>query len=570
MNAELKFVVVPGADQQSITLSVTLDTDLAPKLFQRQLLALDVQTLEAFRRGELGALEFEKLMSDVNSWLLDAPVRAVLNNALTGTSNGTGLRLVFVVPDEARDAIAAIPLELLWHDTADSPLVLRKDIESLAYYLSKAKTAPENLAARNWPLKVLIVRANPLDWGGKVPTVAPLKKHILDQAADYGPGMVEVDVISSEGGAATPASWAALRAHLAKTSDYNVLVYLGHGELAEPPTGGTPIGHLYMESPDGEGHQAIGAPQLAKLLSDYPVPLVVLAGCVTAVEQPGLVRRRGAEQGIAQALVNSSEAGVQMAVGMRMEVLGTAAMRFLNEFFTSLLKGAPGDVDRAVRKARNELFLDTGRYPPHWAAPVVFRANNGTPGFDFINSPVTFRVSPDMAKWLDLRTRLWNRLGDSLSHIDPARLKGMLEALDATEIELRKEGVAQGPLLLPRLAQAVAGQTSTVAVEVVGKLSVAKLRADLQVPTGLTVQKLTLEPAVKAAGFKLLLDQDDRGYFEVQATSGLSTALPETALLQAEVSTVDGAAVYPVTIALREVVPKTLLWPGDNVVVAAP
>ncbi|MEP6916576.1 MAG: CHAT domain-containing protein, partial [Acidobacteriota bacterium] len=363
-------------------------------------------------------------------------------------------------------------------------------------------------------------------------------------------------------------TWPQLLEHLKKENDYNVLVYLGHGELAEPPGGGPPIGQLYMESPDGGGHQAIGAPQLAKLLTKFPIPLVLLAGCVTAADPPGMARRRGAEQGVAQALVNSSETGVQMAVGMRMEVLGTAAMTFLNEFFTSLLKTAPGDLDRAVSEGRSQLYLETGMYPPTWAAPVVFRAIDRVPGFEFLNQPVTFQVSGAMAKWLDLRTRLWNGLPDALAHADQVPLIRAMGALDATDAELRIDGVKHGPLLLPVLLQMVSGQTATLAIELVGALAIAELRGRLDVQTaGLEVTSLSIPAAVAAAGFQLLTNVTDARQFELQSVNGQPKNLPAGELLHAEIAASGAAAAHVVTVELRLIEPRRPLWPGNNVVV---
>ena len=219
-------------------------------------------------------------------------------------------------------------------------------------------------AAQSWPFKVLLVRAFPPDLD-PVPEVAPLVGKILAAGAAYGAGMVQVDVLSREAAIDRPATWAAFKERLQEEKNYNMLVFLGHAELAPALAGGEPVAQLYMEAEDGQGSQPIDAPQLARLLADCPVDVVVLAGCLTAAEPvAGAVRARSGAQGVAQALVNSSDAGVEVAVAMRTELRTTAAVTFLQSFFKSLLNPKPnakgvvsgGNIDTAVRAARTELF----------------------------------------------------------------------------------------------------------------------------------------------------------------------------------------------------------------------
>jgi hypothetical protein len=453
--------------------------------------------------------------------------------------------------------MAQLPLELLWHDTADKPLVLRRDVQSLVYLLSKAATPQVNLATRNWPFKVLIVRANPPDLGGQVPEVGKLKTHILDKGLHYGQDMVQVEVISQEAGIDRPATWAAVKDHLKTTSDYNVLVYLGHGELLPAHTGGQPIGQVFLETEDGGGHEPVSAPQLAKLLALYPIPVVVLTGCLTGAEAPGVpARKRGGEQGVAQALVNSSEAGVQVAIGMRTELRTNAAMTFLKAFFESLLSKdikQAGNIDRAVWMARNELFLDA-TFPPSWAAPVVLRASEQEPMIPYLAQRITFPISAEMQKLLDIRAVLWKHL------------PGTKTALVDVELKLRDEGLKHGPLLLPReltLAPNTAGQT---AIDVAGTLTVSKLTGRLTVSgEGMEVQSLSATQALLDAGFRLLTDAADRSLFMLESKTGAAKALPEGEILRADI--VVGAAapgLYPIALDVQRTDPAVVCWPGDT------
>lgn len=536
---------------------------------QRPVPQIDPDRLESFRRSEIAAADLDQLTTAVNDWLLDVQVRGILTTALPA-HNGNSLRLVFVVPDEVRDILATVPLELLWHDAPGKPLVLRNDVQSLVYVLSKSTLPPENLSSRNWPLKILIVRPNPPDLGGLVPTVAGLKTHVLNESAHYGSGMVQVDVISGEVGIGRPATWPALMQHLRLTNDYNLLVYLGHGELTAPPAGGQPIGHLYFESEDGGGHQPVGAPQLAKLLSRYPIPVVVLTGCLTGADPPGTAdRHRGGEQGVAQALVNSSESGVQVAVGMRMELRDKSAITFLNAFFTSLLgpHGSPGNVDRAVWEGRNELFLLDGVFPPNWAAPIVLRASDHEPVIDYLSQPVTFKVSKDMGKWLDLRGALWNRLSDAFAQSGPDALMGIMVALDEVEEGLRSEGVKHGPLLLPGRRMIVPNSEDQLSIKVAGALRASALQCRLRIDgDAASVQSFMISQAVQDAGFQLLTTAQDNSYFEIRSKTGESNVVPNGELIRASVkaSKVKPGA-YPLTLEVKDVSPKQPLWPGDNI-----
>ena len=274
--------------------------------------------------------------------------------------------------------------------------------------------------------------------------------------------MVQVDVISSEAGIDRPATWQGLRDHLKLTDDYNVLVYLGHGELTPSSHGEQPIGQLYIESEDGAGHQPISAPMIARLLAIYPIPVVVLAGCMTATQADG--RISGGDQGVAQALINSSEAGVQVAVGMRMELETAAATSFLKAFFTSLLsQESAGDIDRAV--------LCLGRRAlPQWPAPASMGGSRGLPR----ERARAIHRLPHQKK------RVFGDSGDEqiprhsieamaaaaatkcVSAALPSFSASLRPNLAKSESLLVAEARKQGPLLLPQLTTIEANSSGTI------------------------------------------------------------------------------------------------------------
>jgi hypothetical protein len=535
---------------------------------QRNVLSLDTNTIERFRHSDLNQAETDKLVTEINDWLLDTEMRLLVGTHLSPNADKR-LSLVFEVPDETRDTVANLPLELLWYEARERPLILRRDVASLTYLLSKVGRPAEASASRNWPFKVLIVRPNPPDLGGAVPEVAGLRDHIVQQGARFGIGMVQVDVLSSEQTIGRPATWQAIRDHLKLKNDYNVLVYLGHGELAPSSFGGQPIGQLYMDSDDGQGHQPIGAPMIARLLMNYPIPVVVLAGCLTAAQGSG--RTGGGDQGVAQALVNSSEAGVHIAVGMRIELQSDAAILFLKSFFDSLLSaGSPGDIDHAVWQGRSELFLAKGPHPPQWAAPAVFRASVREPFIEFLTQASGFLVTPEMDKLRDIRSIFWDSLPQqSLSQGTPELLRLVNTPLVQIEGMLRAEALKQGPLLLPQRVTIGPNQAGDVPVELSGPLAVSLVRGRISIGgDGIKAERITLSQAARDAGFRLLLDAEEPSFFELLSKNGTPLPLPEGVLLQIRVTIADlPPGLHPVTLDIDTISPQAIFWPGDNVVV---
>jgi hypothetical protein len=430
--------------------------------------------------------------------------------------------------------------------------------------------APETT---NWPFKTLIFRARPADLE-VVPEVGPLAEEIRALGAPYGNRMVQIDVISREAGIGVPATWNALRTQVGK-NDYNVLVYVGHGELLPSTTGGEPMGHLIMESEDGAGHDPINAALLARLLRDRPISMVVLAGCVTGADPVGASRQRGGELGVGQALVNSSEAGVQVAVAMRTELRTTAAITFVRSFFRSLLDShqdpagnrPAGDIDCAVRAARRELYLDN-EFPPQWPAPIVLRATEHEPFIEFLAHPIKFHVSQKLDGLLLVRAKFWKWMADySLAAGVPELLKGRQSALDDVTAEIRAEALLQGPLLLPRDVPIGPGQVRTAIFDVAGPLAVRRLRA--RVTASSDWVKQVAVPANVLALFQLATDPNDPGLFELTSNAIGPTQMPEGELLdvQVEVPPDTPSGVYPLRIEILEMAPPGIVWPGDGVVI---
>jgi hypothetical protein len=562
VSPELRFSLSLAGDQ--VVLAIT-GTNVPAGLFQvqRPVPGMAGEALDALQEGDIDKTTYNNLVNVLSGWFFDNEVREILKNSLPG--NGSGLRLVFVIKDNVRTLMSELPFELLWHETPDSPLIVRKDVKCLVYRLEKSAAAASNPALKNWPLKVLLVRSSPPDQNA-VPTVAGLRTHILELGERFGKDMVQVDVISGEPGIDRPATWSKLQAHLQQSNQYSLMVYFGHGRLAH--TAGERVAQILLEAEDGGGNQPISSGQLAKLLTDVPIPVVLLTGCVTAADPAGVERRSGAAQGVAQALVNSSVAGVQVAVGMRTEVRTDAAEEMLKAFFSALLdRTKGGDIDAAVWSARSKLFL-TKPFPPSWAAPVVFRAIETEPLLDFVAQPVSFEVSRDMDKFLQFRARFWKFLPD---------LTG--EALDEVEVaivgleeSLREAGLKIGPLMMPERANAVPGKQATFSVFLHGTLSIRSLTGSIVVPESaarITAVKLT--PAAKNAGFKMA-EPTHTSTFSIESIDGTQKLLDDKELLTVtmDVPTTAPPGIHSLKLEVSEIVPRAKYWPGDNVLVVRP
>jgi hypothetical protein len=571
MSPELRITpVVAGANVTLLVKGAGLPA--VGKEVNRAVLKPDDQVLEDFRRGTINAATLQTLSDQITDWLLGADLRPVLEKALP--ANGGALRVVVEVPDGAREVFSQLPFELVWHDTPDKPLVLRKDVQSLVYVLSKMQQAAAARAVQPLPYKILIVRAFPQDYD-PVPEVKPLVDQILTAAKPYGQGSVQVDVLSREAAIDQPATWQAMREKLQERKDHNMLVFVGHGELVPAVSGGEPIGELFLEAEDG-GAEPVTAAQLARLLSDCPVDVVVLAGCLTGADPAGTPRRRGAAQGVAQALVNSSEAGVEVAVAMRTELQTKAAVAFLKAFFKSLLNPTPdakgvitgGNIDAAVRAARNELFFQNAKRP-QWAAPIVMRSTEDEPYIDYLAQPVTFAITPGMEMLLDIRATLWSGLAD-YSHAQgiPERLQGTFTALVDIESKLRTEAAKIGPSIIPQQATSPPGTSIDAVFRLKGALQITNVSGRVVVDGGITVNTLTLPPAMQA-DFQLVIDAQDHGSFELRSKSGAKHVVPEGEVLRARLDV--GAAVasglYKVAIEVQRLTPPTVLWPGHGVLI---
>jgi hypothetical protein len=564
----------------------------AGQTFLRPLLALDPNEVKQMRQGAPPPVLVQQISDKLRQWLIDGDLNILLSTALGQSAESW--RLIFNADPRLLGALADIPLELLEHNAA--PLALNPRVSALVHLLPKAPLATQP-TANDWPLRILLVRSNPQDLGGAVPPGAPLCDYVLGlrphgvTAAQSGK-LVEIDLLSREPGAAGLPTWEAMREQLLRKS-YHLLVYLGHGDLIETFGGLEPLGALLMENAAGDAHEAISSLQLRVELQNHPAPVVLLAGCLTAAELPAEIKEavdeetprwvRGA-QGVAQALVNS-QAGVLLAVGMRYRLETAAAMRFLRSFFRCLLELAPGDVEAAVRKGREDLHADSP-FPPNWSAPMLFRAPGQEPMFDFLRRLPESAPEPEEEQHQQYRQIIWNGLvKQPLSTRTDVALQPLHLVLQEAEQKLLQRALAKGALLIPGRVETGPEQTVTLPVYLHGQLPVDRLEGQIVVRSDearvLSVQRTE---STKQHGYQVLSNvEGNTAQFLIQRQAGVvagpaattvaanHAALPEGLLF--EVTVMVGGnfpAVYPVVVDMVATQPLRSVRGLNNALLVSP
>ncbi|WP_437679670.1 CHAT domain-containing protein [Sorangium sp. So ce131] len=554
--------------------------DLAPidDEVERPLPSLLPADLDELRSGYGSERMTETVAAQVTDWLLQNDLRGHLGTALRAATQP--FRIVIRSHPEVAPYLADIPFELL--KFGSDPLALQPWVRAIVHMLKRRGASPWPAQRRSWPFRVLLVRTNPGDLGGMVPPVLPVRERILDIARERGlADVVEVTVLSSEAGDRRPVTYDAFRAELRDTS-YSLLVYLGHGDLQDVGFEGfPPIGVLQFEVAGSSYANPIRADQIRSELQNRPIPVVVLAGCTTAASD-ALKQRlpqwmRGC-QSVAQSLIHGAS-GVECAIGMRHRLETTDAERFLQAFIRSLLQQSPGDVERAVRAGREEMFAQKP-YPPSWAAPVLFRAASPEPLFEFLHAaPSAFDPLDDHDE--ELRQKAWKALSELPASLPPEGRSFANVLLDGLESAFLKRKLQTGACLMwPERLEARPGGTVTVRVHHQASLPVSRLEGRLTFPEGISAQAARRASALKAAGMnaRFGLDQPGEVQFEIVASGADRRPSREPVTLAAgPVFEVDLSlpnstlpAVYPLRVDSLDCEPKSLLCGWTNAIVVSP
>jgi hypothetical protein len=563
MKAVPEFVVdiEPGADA-SLRLCINA-TGLAPieGELERPPPSLPPADLDELRSGGASEGVAEELASKVSDWLLQKDLRGHLSTALNAASQP--FRIVIRPHPKVLPEIADVPFELLKFDA--DPLVLQRQVRALVHILKRSRVGlPTRIDASP---SILLVRANPADLGGQVPPVLPIRDRIQQIARTCGLGdAVEVTVLSSEPGGNGTVSYEALRRELRKKS-YSVLVYLGHGDLQEVGLKGLPpIGVLQFELEDGPFANPIRADQLRSELQNHPVPVVVLAGCLTAASEAAVRQlpqwMRG-NQSVAAALVYG-DAGVQCAVGMRERLEAEDAVCFLKAFFLSLLADAPGDVEQAVRAGREDLFAQKP-YPPSWSAPVLFRTASEEPLFAWRSGAAELN-DPLKDYEHKVRQEAWKALlsipasAPPVAREFPNRLLSQVESAFCERCKQRGASV-----FWPARIELQPGGTARALVQHEGAVEAKCLEGRLTFPSALTVRAAQPSPALKAAGFNVYFAMDQPGVVQfLLRHPGHATLVPGPLFEVVFGVSMAEPAVYSLVVDILEIEPRALLRGWSN------
>ena len=496
--------------------------------------------------------------------------------------DGEQVRLIFSINDEGlRESLADAPFELSLLPGGGIPLALNARTAAIFHLLPKVGASPLSPVAGSWPLRILIVRSNPADLGGAIPSAKTVRDDIYTALDSKGltHNLVQIQILSSENAPDVVAkpTREAFRNQINKAA-YDILVYLGHGDVLQAYQGLPPVNVLQLESDDGQTHITVPADQLAVLLHEHPIPVVLLIGCLTAAGIPanqkaGLASlvpqwMRGV-QGLAQALVNS-ESGVQLAVGTRYMLDTVDAMLFLKAFFTSLLVSKPGNVEAAVHAGRSDLhFGNPGSYS--WSAPMLFRNLGSEPVFPFLQTPPS-NVCPTADQQQNLRSIFWDNLAKLAWAVRPQTpvTQSMLDTLATVEEQYKQRILQTAPcLMMPKYVEAHADDQARFSVELYGALDVEQLRGTLTVGgTNVRVTQLEATPELLASGYDVLSSTKDN-----QATFSIDRIVPAGALKTGPmlIATVqlDSASqvVYPTNLNIQRTFPQQPVCTGTNALI---
>lgn len=578
--------------------------------YLRSMPQVSAEELDQLRAGNPSNALVEAITDRISSWLGTPDLNLSQVLRLTDPTPDTW-RLVFSVrsvrDERIRFELANIPLELLTQPGTHIPYALHQRITSLVHLLPKAGSPPPSPPSTNWPLRILLVRSSPTDLLIPVPEAAPIRESIATiealiaqrtQPLPSGPNksrLIEVDILSRENAPdlAGPPTREKLLEQLAFR--YDILVYLGHGDIAEAQPDRPPIGQLLLETSD-RYNDPFNARQLSNLLQKHPVPVVLLVGCLTASEnappeaQEEIPRWLYGSQAVAQALING-QSGVQFVVGMRYKIDAKDALLFLKAFFQSLLGALPGsnpattagNLELAVREARHQLEALGQHSLLSWAAPVVFRTLGSEPTFPFLASrPDLHRMNSQNQ---EIRTGLWVTLAEinaSLRTPTPntniyTRIRDLLNKVD-NEVITAAQAVA--PVLMPRLTEIQPDTLTTphneiaVPLDLRGTLHIRELEGALVESSGSgRLLGLELAPACVTAGFDLLVSppQNNRMKFLLRHDSGTPTLLPEGMILTAKLEigpTIQ--VVYSLALADLRADPARSLYAGNNAIIVPP
>ncbi len=393
--------------------------------------------------------------------------------ALAREATRSSLRLAVQVDDPEW---ADLPWETLVLPGQQEPLVLQRGVQ-----MHRTVAVAEPVAVRvPGPLRILAVIASPERGGGDL-----LDRELLDHEAELARILAVVDPSRREQNAHVRVlNWgsrAAIRQALAEER-FHVLHISCH---AKP-------GALILESDTGEA-DVVTARELVDdvLVTDHEVPLVVLAGCSTALADresphPGLPENQGEQAlpGLARDLLH---AGVPAVLAMTAPVTDSYATELCAQMYQELAR-RPEPVAltelstvrrRLEAQRRQRPAEDPGAVWAEWATPALFLAGPPLPLYRRADGMAPVPARPETVPALGAMIR---RVGDFVGR--RAELRSLVR-------ELR--GGRRGVMLRGVVLHGIGG---------VGKSSLATQLVDqLGAQAGLVV------PIVGSARVDLIIDE---------------------------------------------------------------
>jgi phosphohistidine swiveling domain-containing protein len=579
MSHDMQFDIRPNGDKVRVEVHGP-GLPAAGQVFNRELLKLPFEEVNQLRRGKAPDTLVQQVRATISQWLLADGLGLLLGSQLG--QHDEPLRLIFNVDEELRADFSELPIELLTLQGSSTPLALHPKIGSFVHLLPKVGTAPIAPTSNAWPLRVLVVRSSPQDLPAAVPSAA-LVLDAIQGTPDLPVEWVHIEILSREQlpgviGLPTPSE-------LFETlkQSYDILIYLGHGDVQPSHQGLPPLGVLQLESEDGLRRDSLPADKLAVLLHNHPVPVVLLIGCLTAVDidppDPEAATRQALLEeelpawmrgslGVAQALVNS-ESGVQIAVGMQYWLEKKDAERFVEEFFASLLRDKPGHVETAIRQARVRLHIASPQIQS-WSAPVLFRALGSEPMFPFLAQSPGPRCPPsDVNERSQIyRDTFWKHL--SKQPADQAAISIFIETLDRLDQDLVRQFLKASALIMPdRGLTTQPNATVTIPIKLHQPVKVTSLEGRFVVGgTNVTIQSLKVSQGLTDSGYRALFDvRDSQADFEIRRKNG-DSPLPEGVLFNATLTlgSMD-PAVYVIGIEAISTEPELSVCAGNNAII---
>ncbi|HEX7174920.1 MAG TPA: CHAT domain-containing protein [Pyrinomonadaceae bacterium] len=584
---------------------------------------IDANTIRDLRGGNPTSAVVNAVAQKLSDWLISSDIRGYVNGPILGTKP---VRFIFRFHPRLLEKFADVPVELLKFE--DEWVVLRHAVSAIVHELPGTQLSKPFY--HSLPLKILVVRSSPSGLTVRVPPAGPICNHIVKLANELGQNIVHIDLISGEARSLEPqlswdefeakhlpnlviadgdseeerqrkeslkwrefrdyllnrgvtelqpATWEKFTDHLKNSStNYHILVYLGHGNYLNLDGSGKKSGVLQFEKPGGVNVDNISSNDLQRQLQDRQVaiPVVMLAGCLTAAEnEPPLDAEELKDiaewtlgsQGVAQRLVGTSS-GVQCAVGMRYQIKIGAAFDFLATFFESLLRETPGNVEAAVRAGR--VKISRPEYPPSWSAPVIFRTRGAEPMFNF-DIPRTYKLDRDNIRDQDVREAAWTALSE-----DPTSDFAYETLAEIEKLIKAKATKKQTSLLMPEMKKAAPDEVVEVAVNLVGALQADKLDCKLSVSSdhgNARIESLHSTQPFKDSKFSLGNMSESGGSditFTITRGAG-AFPLPEGPILVVRLRLAPVApAKHTVRLDVVEVVPPNVkVRPIDNVVLVS-